>query len=240
MDTWNRTKEKKIISEKRYYRTTKFQSLLYNTQEHTGIMQTFCLKFFIGFVLSLLKQNKTTKQTNNKPCGLLFPSQSVVSKGTEFSQHLICCHLATSVSKIKPVKCTSASSRREQGTVQSCAVTSKQSCWKSKVRGRHVCCPARASHVPSPTSRCGRSPLSTNRCCEVPQGKSRDEGSCCRTSKDAASTMPVHLLDPKSQPGTHTIGKVCLASASSFLKPCYEHSHFWRWETEVQKIRVYI
>jgi len=61
-----------------------------------------------------------------------------------------------------------------------------------------------ALHTPSPLSRCSCSPLSADRCCKVPQGKSRGEGSYYRMTKDAISTTPVHLLNPNQQSRTHT------------------------------------
>lgn len=135
MDIWNWKKQ--IIFEKRYYRTTKFQSLLCNTQELSGIMQTFCSMFLIGSVLSLVTKNP-------RVCYLTTTQFILRYQIFSASPLLPSCDICV---KIVTVKCRSASSRQEQGTGKTHTVISDQSCWKE--RGRQVCCPSGAGSTRS-------------------------------------------------------------------------------------------
>lgn len=206
-----------MIFEKRYYRTTEVQSLLYNTQEHTGIMQTFCFKFFVGFVLSLLNKTKQTSKRTTNPGVCYFPPSQLIVKVLNFlsiSSAAILRHLCQNQTS-KMHECIKRAGTRDWAEL--CSHKQTELLEEQGVGQAHLLpikCFTRAFLYP---------PIDAVRCHNI---RAETKGAAAESAQMLASTMPIHLLDPKSQPWTQTVGKVCPAIAFSFLKPRYEHSHF--------------
>lgn len=187
---------------KRYYRTTKIQSLLCKTQNTLESCWLSVRWFWFGVVLSL-----------QKPRVCHFPPSQLILKVLNF---LSISSIAILYLCQRMHECVKQAGTRED--LCSCKWTELL---REQGMGQADLLSIRCLlHTLPPLAQDAAAPL--HPLTDAERWHKVRAVATTEISKDALSKIPVHLLNPKHQSCPDTFWKVCPGSALSFLKPLYK------------------